>query len=329
MHALCAFNLRAFPGICCGRYDEPEHLIGVTQPAVSGLAHPQVMIETCRARLRAAILCCVDEVHHLPRGYVIHLHAMSLRQHLGEVLVEGAHGIAEEHLGIGGRGPMRVQLDEKPVLAATHLYLLLQPEREALGRRRVGLREIGVLKAGQHTPFPPGPVQGERSLDEEQLVMVMAKVCRGGHAGGFQPVQRHCGATFGGIADAVHTARLGRAGCGGEGEVRITTKFTQQPDLGGHTAPASVGTGVAQRPIPMHETETGAALGVHAERAVRSEVGDALLELGGQGLLSVIVVMELHFDLRSRGPADLHDEVQVPGVVLLDRIKEAVTWAAS
>jgi hypothetical protein len=75
----------------------------------------------------------VDEVGHFAGGDVVVGETGVFGGALLEVAVEGAHGFAEEHVGVALAGAVGVELDEDPLGAAFDVDVAFLPKIEALG----------------------------------------------------------------------------------------------------------------------------------------------------------------------------------------------------
>ena len=79
-------------------------------------------------RPRPARLRSESQVEHLTGGHVVEMESWIFRGVAGQCPMELDHRLAEQHPLVRLRGPVGVELDEKPVGAAWHLHPRPQPQ---------------------------------------------------------------------------------------------------------------------------------------------------------------------------------------------------------
>ena len=109
----------------------------------------------------------VQDIHHFSRGDIVEAKSVVLFSELGQIPVEGTHGLPEEHAGILRFGAVGVEFDKDPVGTALHGDLAIQPEAQALDGGRIDGGEVAVFDSRKETEFLALPIQCERALHNE------------------------------------------------------------------------------------------------------------------------------------------------------------------
>jgi len=139
---------------------------------------------------------------------------------------EGLHERPKQHVTVGRRCAVRVQLDEGPIWSARNLGAWRSQSRQRSGVGGLAMVR-SLFSSGAAGPFAPRPVQRGHSVHQQQMIFGLTA---GRQAAGLEwhraprSEDRLCLA----CRDRIHTARLCRAGAEGK-EFRRCSLLSSAP----------------------------------------------------------------------------------------------------
>ena len=163
--------------------------------------------------------------------------------------MEADHRLAKNDFLVPLGTTMRMQFDEVPIGASTHLNASLEPRRQSMNVCRLVRLDAPIFGFWKHAPLATFPIENQRSLDQHQCV------------GGSGPLPHRKSSVVGfgphrvidRIINAVDCPSLCRVWCRWHGEIGIAAGLAENVELVIDAATAPVRSSVIKGPVAMNE----------------------------------------------------------------------------
>ena len=230
-----------------------------------------------------------------------------------------SHGwIAEQRVDIPVFAAVSMQFDEDPIRPAGNMHSGIQPQLHPFPSWCEARVNVRVFDARQQTELASRPVEFQRALNQQQMFGRRRGSDTSPNAGVVRLAKT---GDVGRVVDAVDRPRLRIAWCRRRCEVRVTTGLSEHRQFLIDSAPATVGTAVAQRPITVNETVSDLAADRIAPQQtvpVKERVAK-LCEFVSQAVGRVVVVMQMNVDITPAVGTQLGEPIEVLRVIFILR----------